>query len=497
MSTAEPKDIVAGHARILVADDEESIRFLIGEVMTREGYEVDLVEDGGKAIQRIREREYDLVIMDVKMPGVGGLEALSEVRRLRPNLIVVMITAFGTQQIALEAIRKGAYDYFSKPFEIDEMRIVVRRALEKQQLLRQISNLENRLVERLSFDRIIGTSHAMREVYNLIERVITNDVTVLITGESGTGKELVAQAIHYHSARRSKPFVSVNCAAIPEPLLESEMFGHEKGAFTGAVGLKAGRFEAANGGSIFLDEIGDMPLGLQSKLLRVLQEREFTRVGGNKPVRVDIRVIAATNQDLAKSVANRSFREDLFFRLNVLPIQLPPLRKRHEDMPLLVEHFIGVYNPRLNRNIHGVTPAAMELIERYAWPGNVRELENVVQRAMILAPGALITAEDLPPNLRNAPPPGAAASAVAEAAIQGGVGVAMEMVQDFSVPLQQKIEMLSEEMEKKIIAAALAKAGNRRQDTADLLGISRKSLHNKMVKYQMFESRGASDDTEF
>jgi nitrogen regulation protein NR(I) len=481
--------------RVLVVDDEASMRFLLREVMSREGFRVEEAADGAEAVRKVREEFYDLVVLDVKMPGMDGLEALAEIKRVRPATVVVMITAFGSREIALEAVRRGAYDYFTKPFEVHEMRIVVRRALEKQQLLSRLSALENRLVRRASFDRIIGAAPAMREVFDALEKVIPNDVTVLITGESGTGKELVAQAIHYHSARKSKAFVSVNCAAIPETLLESELFGHERGAFTGAVATKPGRFEAADGGTIFLDEIGDMPLGLQSKMLRVLQEGEVMRVGGREPIRVNVRVVAATNQNLAEKVESRQFRLDLFYRLNVFPIHLPPLRRRREDIPLLVEHFIGMYNPRLNKQVAGISPDALSALVDYSWPGNVRELENVIQRAMIIAPGNLLTLAELPDGLVQATarraPEAADLSASATTALSDD-----ELVGNFSVPLQQRVEQLSEELEKKIIRAALVRANYHRQATADLLGISRKSLHNKMVKYNLFEGRSTAPDAD-
>ena len=461
---------------------------MMTEVMRREGYEVDAVADGQEAIDRLRERDYDVAILDVKMPRVDGLTALREIRTLSPGTIVVMMTAFESRQVAHDAMRHGAYDFFNKPFELEEIRVVVRRAVEKRLLLRQITNLEERLRDRLSFDRIIGRSASMRTMFDLIQRVVTNDVTVLITGESGTGKELVAQAVHYHSARRGKPFVSVNCAAIPEPLLESEMFGHERGSFTGAVSTHLGRFEQADGGTIFLDEIGDMPLSLQSKLLRVLQEREIIRVGGTKPIRVDIRVVAATNQNLQDAVAAKAFREDLFFRLNVLPIHLPPLRQRREDIPLLASHFISVHNPRLNRNIQGIEDDAMRALENHAWPGNVRELENVIQRAMVMATSTFINIDSLPDNVRKAATePPRADAADEEALAEPGVS------EDFSEPLQARVDRLTEQLETRLIKAALATCDNHRQDTADLLGISRKSLHNKMARYGLFSGR---DDGE-
>lgn len=467
--------------RILIAEDDEGQRFLLRETLEREGYAVTCVSDGQAAVEKVRAEDFDVALLDVRMPRMDGLEALRQIHSMRPDLLVVMITAYGSTEVALRAVREGAYDYFTKPFNLDELRLVVRRAAERSQLHKRLVQLEREVRERASFDRLIGQSKPMQQVFALLRKVVASDVTVLITGESGTGKELVAQAIHYHSARRDKPFVSVNCAAIPETLLESELFGHERGAFTGAVGTKLGQFEIANGGTIFLDEIGDMSLALQAKILRVLQEREIVRVGGTRPIKVDIRVVAATNRDLGQLVAEGRFREDLYFRLNVVPLALPPLRERTGDIPLLVDHFIKVYNPRLNKRITGASPAAMELLERYFWPGNVRELENVVQRAMILAEGTIITPEDLPPIVREAP-------AAFESAhdVVGADSSLEKLVEDFSIPLPDKVQRLAEQLEKRVIIAALKKAGFKRQETADLLGISRKSLHNKMVRYKLF-----------
>ncbi|MCX7625483.1 MAG: sigma-54 dependent transcriptional regulator [Candidatus Sumerlaeaceae bacterium] len=471
--------------RILIAEDDQSQRFMLSETLSREGYEVVCATDGVEAIERVRAEDFDVALLDIRMPRLDGLDALRQIHSMRPELLVIMITAFGSQESAMRAMKEGAYDYFTKPFNLDELRLVVRRAVEKSALRRQLASLENQLRDRLSFDRLIGQSPPMQRVYELIRKVVATDVTVLITGESGTGKELVAQAIHYHSARKNKPFVSVNCAAIPETLLESELFGYERGAFTGAVGTKLGQFEIANGGTVFLDEIGDMSLALQAKLLRVLQEREIVRVGATKPIRVDIRIIAATNRDLTELVAAKKFREDLFFRLNVIPVSLPPLRERRGDIPLLVNHFISVYNPRLNKAITSIEPAALELLERYPWPGNVRELENVIQRAMILATGSTITVEDLPSVIFQR------RSSHAKNGdwltdLAGDSDTMKALLEDFSLPLQEKVERLTEELEKRIITAALRKANFHRQETADLLKISRKSLHNKMVKYNLF-----------
>jgi DNA-binding NtrC family response regulator len=458
-------------ARILIADDEDGIRFLLRELLTKEGYQVEESKDGEEAVAKVRQNDFDLAILDIKMPKLDGIEVLKQVKKSNPNLIVLMITAHGTQRIAINAIREGAYDYFSKPFDVDELRIVIRRGLEKRRLLDQLHNLQDALSQEYQFDRIIGGSSEMQEVYCLIRKVITNDVTVLIQGESGTGKELVAQAIHYHSYRKNNPFVKINCVAIPETLLESEMFGHEKGSFTGALTQKIGKFEQAEGGTLFLDEIGDMPLSLQAKLLRVLQEREFERVGGTKTVKIDIRIIASTNKDLLKAVEEKTFREDLYFRINVLPIYLPPLRQRTDDIPLLIDHFINYYNAKLQKNIQGLSKEVMDMLMRYGWPGNIREMENMIQRAMILSPSNIISADSIPSGLKSL----------------SEFGDDHDLMEDFSIPLTKKLQTIEDRIEKRLILAALAKASYKRQESADLLGISRKSLHNKMLKYNLFE----------
>lgn len=362
--------------RVLIADDEENIRFTLHEVLRREltSCQVDEAKDGVQTVEFVEKNRYDLVILDIRMPRMDGMEALRRMREADPDVTAVIITAHGTQKMAMEAIQMGAYDYFTKPFELNEVRIVVRLAIEKARLLRQIEQMRNQDRLRYSFDQIIGQSAPMQEVFTLIERVLDNDVTVLITGESGTGKELVASAIHKNGNRAGKPLVKVNTVAIPEQLLESELFGHERGSFTGAVSQKMGKVEAANGGTLFLDEIGDMSFALQAKLLRVLQEREIERVGSTKTLKVDIRVVAATNRDLARLVEKGEFREDLYYRLNVLPIHLPPLRKRQDDIPLLIDYFIGDYNSKLKRNITAVSDRALQKLLNYSWPGNIREI---------------------------------------------------------------------------------------------------------------------------
>lgn len=463
--------------KILIADDEPNIRFVVKELLSEYASSVDEAEDGEIAIQKIRENEYDLLICDVRMPKKDGMQVLKEALKINPQIIVLMVTAFGTQQMAIHAIKEGAYDYFKKPFDNEELRIVVKRALEKSKLVKTINQLS---VERdgvSKFDQIIGSDKQMQEVFQLIKKVINNDVTVLISGESGTGKELVAEAIHYHSYRKDGPFVKVNCVAIPETLLESEMFGYEKGAFTGAYQQKPGKFELAQGGTLFLDEIGDMPLSLQAKLLRILQEREFERVGGSKTIKADFRLITATNKNLMAAVEKKEFREDLFFRINVLPIYLPPLRNRISDIPILVEHFIKLYNAKLGKNIIGLTKEVLEIFLNYPWYGNIRELENVIQRAMILANSNQIDIDSIPKNVRE--------------------NMTLNLQQkessdyivnfDFSKPLTYQLQEIMDKIEANMIREALKKMNYKRQETADLLGMSRKSLHNKMLKYNLFE----------
>jgi len=458
--------------RILVADDEHIIRLVLNESLKKEGYEVDEASNGEEALLKVRNERYDLVILDVKMPKLDGIEALKQIRKIDPNIPVVMITAYGNTQVAMKAIKEGAFDYFTKPFDVSEIRIVVKRALEKRRLENQIDRLETQLLNDHRFDRIIGTSTKMQEVFALIRKVTNNDVTVLICGESGTGKELVAQAVHYNSYRSRKPFVKVSCVAIPETLLESEMFGHERGAFTGAHQMKPGKFELAQGGTLFLDEIGDMPLSLQVKLLRVIQERELERIGGTKTIKVDIRLVACTNKNLAEAVKEGVFREDLYFRINVLPIYLPPLRERVDDIPLLIQHFIKYYNQKLGKQVKKASPGVLKILTEYSWPGNVRELENLIQRAIVLSSGEKLMPEHLPPNIHSEP-------------ILPDISA---LTDDFSKPMPERIQAITDKLEAQMIRAALQKMNFRRQETADLLGISRKSLHNKMQKYNLFET---------
>jgi len=451
---------------ILIVDDEENVRFFLQEVMNREGYDVTLAENGTIAIEKAKKGEFDIILLDLRMPDINGIEVLEEIKKINPALIVIIITAYGTKQIAYDAIKKGAYDYFSKPVDIDELRIVVKRAVDKLNLEKEIGKLRTQITKSYDFDNIIGKSNEIQEVFEIASKIINNDVTVLIFGESGTGKELLARAIHFNSLRKNKPFVRLNCAAIPESLLESEMFGHEKGSFTGAYERRIGKFEQADGGTLFFDEIGDMSLMTQAKLLRVLQEKDFERVGGTKTIKVDIRIIAATNKDLLKAVNEKNFREDLYFRLNVISIYLPPLRERKSDIPILLEHFIGKYNTKFNMNVLGISDEVMEMLRDYNWPGNIREMENVIQRAMVLQKEGYINKEFLLFTVDRS-------EAVGES----------KQNMSFPISLSDEVYHLSSQLEKKLVEEALKITGGKRQETADLLGISRKSLHNKMKKY--------------
>jgi two-component system response regulator PilR (NtrC family) len=374
-------------AKLLVVDDERSMRELLSIVLRREGYDVTLADGGRSAIEQLERGRFDLLISDIKMPDMTGVDVLRAAKRIDSDILGIMITAFASADTAIEAMRLGAHDYLSKPFDVDELKMKVRNALE-QRLLRQ----ENVLLKRAlgsthQFANIVGRSDKMLAIFKLIEQIARTDSTVLVTGESGTGKEWVARAIHFYSLRRDRPFVALNCGALPETLLESELFGHMKGAFTGASANKKGLIEAAEKGTLFLDEIGEMTPMMQVKLLRVLQERKFRRLGGVEELEGAMRVIAATNQDLTKMVGEGRFREDLFYRINVIPIHLPPLREREEDIPLLAEYFLGKYRDQMGKDIHGLAQETMDLLDNYEWPGNIRELENIIQRAVILTNG--------------------------------------------------------------------------------------------------------------
>ncbi|MGB9802797.1 sigma-54-dependent transcriptional regulator [Desulfofundulus sp.] len=385
---------------ILVVDDEESVRQTLKDILTDHGYRVEVARDGREGLEKIIDLDPSAVIMDIRMPEVDGIRVLELVRLKGQDTPIILITAYGSTQSTIEAMKLGAFDYLLKPLQINELLETLKKATDIKRLLRKNPPLTVQdVVERA--DVMIGLSPEMQKVYKAIGRVANSNATVLIRGESGTGKELVARAIHYNSIRRDKPFIKINCASIPENLLESEMFGYEKGAFTGAVASKPGKFELAQRGTIFLDEIGEMSLGLQAKLLRVIQEREFERLGGTETIKVDVRIIAATNKDLEKCIAEGTFREDLYYRLNVVDIYLPPLRERKEDIPVLVDHMIKLCNAEYKKQVTGFTEQAMKLLMEYDWPGNVRELKNVCERAVLMSTGPMLTVEDLPRNIRK------------------------------------------------------------------------------------------------
>jgi DNA-binding NtrC family response regulator len=450
--------------RILVVDDERKIRSILSHILTDEGYTVKTAENGEEAIRDIRDFGPHLILMDQNMPGMNGIEAMERIRESDPDLKVVILTAYGSIPLAVEAMKKGAYDYITKPFDNDELLIVIRRALEHARLAEEVCRLRQEIRGAYDLGNIIGSSPRIHQVFEQIKRVCETGATILIQGESGTGKELVARAIHYNSPRKDKPLVSVNCGAIPQNLIESEFFGHEKGAFTDAKERKIGRFEQADGGTLFLDEIGELPIESQVKLLRVLEDRAITRIGGREVIPVDVRILASTNKDLQNEVVKRTFRLDLLYRLNVFTITLPPLRERQMDIPLLVEHFIDKYNRLLGLTVRNITRPAMDALESCLWPGNVRDLENAVQSAVILARNGIIDAEDLPMRVRGYP--------------ETISGLSPETAE-----LRESITRKAGQMEKMLIEQTLEKHGFNRSRTAEVLGISRKTLFTKMKKY--------------
>jgi len=388
---------------ILIVDDEKNYLIVLEALLSDVGYEVLTADDAGKGLEMVRSHDLDLVITDMRMPGMDGMEFLAQLHHQQPELPVIMMTAYATVEKAVEAMKRGAFDYITKPFKNEELKLTIRKAIEMHRLLRENRLLSQELQQRFSFGHIVGQSKAMRKVYGLIEKVAQTRATILITGESGTGKELIARSIHFNSPRRDKPFISVSCSALPESLLESELFGHERGAFTGAHALRKGRFELADGGTLFLDEVGEMSPALQVKLLRVLQDMDFERVGGTRTIHVDARVVAATNRDLRRDVENGRFRDDLYYRLRVVQIEVPPLRERRDDIPLLIHHFLGKAAEANGVPVKRVSEEAFNFLYQYEWAGNVRELENVIERAVILCSGEEIGPQDLPDEIRHSP----------------------------------------------------------------------------------------------
>lgn len=386
--------------RILIVDDEDSVCQMLRDVLEDEGYRVEIALDGHEALRKMKSLDVDAVLLDIRMPGLDGMQVLKLAQEAGITVPVVLITAYGTTETAIQAMKLGAFDYVLKPFNIEELLMTIKKAVEMERLASELAALRQELSDQVPPEEMIGRSPVMQEVYKSIGKVADSNVTVLILGESGTGKELVARAIHRNSRRHQGPFVKINCAAIPENLLESELFGYEKGAFTGALTRKLGKFELAHRGTIFLDEISEIKPATQAKLLRVLQEKEFERVGGTDTIKVDVRILAATNKNLEEMVREGLFREDLYFRLNVVSIVLPPLRERREDIPLLVDHFLKKYASELQKEIKGFSPEALKLLKEYDWPGNVRELRNVCERAVVMAAGPVILPEDLPFSLQ-------------------------------------------------------------------------------------------------
>uniref|UniRef100_C6E5T1 Two component, sigma54 specific, transcriptional regulator, Fis family n=1 Tax=Geobacter sp. (strain M21) TaxID=443144 RepID=C6E5T1_GEOSM len=454
-------------ARILVVDDELSMREFLSILLEGEGYLVDQAESAEDALRCMGEQRYEMVISDVLMPGLGGIELLSRIKSESPETAVLMITAFTTAEQAVEAMKLGAYDYIGKPFKVEEVKVLVRNALEKQSLVQENKRLKAEVQERFSFSGLIGKSKQMREVYDLIAKVADSTANVLITGESGTGKELAAKAIHYNSPRKSAPFVAVNCGAIPETLIESELFGHAKGAFTGAIADRPGLFEQAEGGTLFLDEIGEVPLQLQAKLLRVLQEREFRRVGGVASLKADVRIVAASNRNLEEQVREGSFREDLFYRLNVVMLRMPSLKERAEDIPALVEHFYKKYSLWSGAE-EIITPDALKALFNYPFPGNVRELENLVERCVVLG-SRVIALDCLPASVRDHKS-AAPASGPTEIPEEG-------------MDLQAYLDNL----EQKLLVQALEKCGGVKKRAAALLGMTFRSFRYRLAKFGMDE----------
>src|SRR5262245_26628241 len=442
--------------RILVADDERSMRELLAIVLRREGYDVVLAENGREAIALIEKDPIDLLISDIKMPDVSGVEVLRAAKRVDQDILGIMITAFASTETAVEAMRLGACDYLSKPFDIDLLKMKVREKIDNRQLRQENVLLKRTMGLSHQFANIIGRSPTMLDVFKMIETVARTNSTILLTGESGTGKGLVAQAIHFHSLRRERPLVALNCGAMPEALLESELFGHMKGAFTSAEANKKGLLEVAEKGTIFLDEIGEMSAVMQVKLLRVLQERRFRRVGGLEELQADIRVIAATNQDLTKAVADGRFREDLYYRINVIPIALPPLRERREDIPLIADHFLTKYAEQMQKSVTGISRPAMDRLIRHEWPGNIRELENVIERAIALEATPSIQPESLPPTLQVPAPRNSGSAAQVESLPEAGFD----------------LEAHVKDIERTYIAQALEQAGGVQVRAAELLGMS-------------------------
>ncbi|MBN1906239.1 MAG: sigma-54-dependent Fis family transcriptional regulator [Deltaproteobacteria bacterium] len=449
---------------ILVVDDDTAHRTMLKTLLSGWGYLIDEADDGSTAIIKVEERAYDLILMDIRMIKVSGIEALKEIKVINPAIPIIIMTAYSSVETAVDALKNGAYDYLIKPLDFDELRISLIRAMDHTGLREENRLLKESMVSHFDRRNIIGRSPVMVKLLETVAQVSSSEATVLITGDSGTGKEMIAGAIHYNSPRKDAPFIKINCAAITETLLESELFGHEKGAFTGAQRRKEGKFRLAHGGSIFLDEIGEMPMSMQVKLLRVLQEREITRVGGEEVIKVDVRIIAASNRDLLKDIENSRFREDLYYRLNVVELRMPPLRDRKEDIPLLAQHYLELFSEKNHKQAKGFTPRAMDMLLKYEWPGNIRELMNVIERCVVLSTADYIDQNDLPFG--------------AEEDDEDQPLFSPSMITG-DVPL--------EEVEKATILNTLEFTSGNKSEAARRLGITRKTLHKKLKKYGVMD----------
>ena len=446
-------------ANILIIDDDEAIFDSCSQVLTREGHRITGARNGIDGLEVFKKETFHIVLLDLKMPGPGGMDILSQITEESPEIPVIIITGFASIESAVEAIKRNAFDYLAKPFTPEELRVIINKALKSRISYFENLSIRKKLEDMTKFDLVIGQSDAMAQVMNIVKRVSSTESTILITGESGTGKELIAKEIHSHSLRKSAPFVVVDCGALVETLFESELFGHVKGSFTGAFETKHGRFEVANGGTIFLDEISNISLNIQSKLLRVIQEREVTRIGSTKPIKVDIRIVAATNENLADCVRQGKFREDLFYRLSVVPIHLPPLRERKKDIPLLVDHFLTKYNQRAKKKIKKISPPVIKALGEYEWPGNIRELENTIERAVVLSSGQEIHLDDL---------------------VYHGISSGFSLLTPFGGEFKPL-----EEIEKEYIDTVLKSKNGNRSQTAKVLGIDRKTLLAKIKKFNL------------
>jgi two-component system response regulator PilR (NtrC family) len=451
--------------KILVADDEQSMREFLDIMLKKEGYKVSLASNGEEVLKLTEKDIFDMVLMDIRMPRLDGISTLKKIKTISPETIVIMITAYASADTAIKAMKEGAYDYITKPFKVEEIKLIIKNALEKKNLQKENILLKQVVRDRYHFENIIGQSSKMLALYDLLEKVAPTKTNILITGESGTGKELVAKAIHFNSPRKEKPFVTLNCGAIPEPLIESELFGHMKGAFTDAIATKKGLFEVADEGTIFLDEISELPFLMQVKLLRVLQDKEFKRVGGTEDIRVDVRIMSATNKDLEGAVKEKLFREDLFYRLNVIQIKLPPLRERKEDIPLLAEHFLKKYSEELNKNISRISSEAFHILLNYEFPGNVRELQNIIERAVALEATQELTAQNLSSYLDE------------QISLKKGP-VNLEIPSE-GIDLEKVVE----DLERTLLLKALDRTKGIKKKAAELLHINFRSMRYRLEKY--------------